>query len=152
MGKNFINAICWEEVDPSSLILARWKRNTKAGWSFNTVVHMRWLMFGIEMNRNWERTKLMTWQQHGNREDKSQVCDRLRPGFEDSGKVHSDSKKRLEKGLFPTCEIREKRNRASVISVHVDRCGYLISYILLCVCALKRKDSEVKWRGSGFAR
>lgn len=152
MGKNFINAICWEEVDPSSLILARWKRNTKAGWSFNTVVHMRWLMFGIEMNRNWERTKLMTWQQHGNREDRSQVCDRLRPGFEDSGKVHSDSKKRLEKGLFPTCEIREKIEIGQVSSVCMWIDVDIWSHTFYCVCALKRKDSEVKWRGSGFAR
>lgn len=55
-------------------------------------------MFGIDMNRNFERTKLMTWQQHGDREERSQRCDRLGPGFGDSGNIHNDSKTRFEKG------------------------------------------------------
>lgn len=55
-------------------------------------------MFGIEMNRNFERTKLMTWQQLGDREESGQRCDRLGPGFGDSGNIHSDSKTRFEKG------------------------------------------------------
>lgn len=77
-----INAVCWEEVHSSSWILAR--QNTKAGWSFNAVVGMRWLMVGIEMNRTLDRTKLMTRSSAGTGK-RGVRCDRLNPGFEDSG-------------------------------------------------------------------
>lgn len=60
------------------------------------------------MNANLERTKLMTWQQRGDREERSQRCDRLSPGLGDSGNVCSDSKRRFEKHQFSRCEIREK--------------------------------------------
>lgn len=87
------------------------------------------------MNRNLERTKLMTWRRRGDGEERSQRCDRLSPGLGDSGSIRSDSKKRFEKHHFSRCEGREKiKNWAHVISVHVYRCGYLILCILSYTC------------------
>lgn len=79
-------------------------------------------MFGIDMNRNFERTKLMTWQQHGDREERSQRCDTLGPGFGDSGDIHNDRKRGLKRVSFQHEKLKKKiRNWTSVISVHGHR-------------------------------